>query len=222
MKILVIDDTQVHLDAAVQQLGKDHDLTVCSSHEEAYRLLGEQYADTMSALKEKYKSEGMDNWKAYEKAESESKLPYWDAVLTDLLMPAGKMAQGGEGLKYVGQEMAVGWSLALRAAKMGAKCIAVVTDMDHHHHPASAMLDNLDGHIFEIEGAKMLLTNHVGIVGITGTECSCTECGGSGKKSRTDGSTYDCYYCKNGIDFSKKGKNWEEILSRFTKASEGK
>lgn len=214
MKILVIDDMQVHLAAALQTLA-GHDVTVCGSHEEAYQLLGTQYASNRKALQEQYEREGMDGYDAYQKAQAETKLPYWDAVLSDLLMPAGSMDQGNKGMEYVGKEMAVGWSLALLAARMGAKYVAVVTDMNHHNHPASAMLDAFNRHIFSIDGAKVLMTNSVQKVGITGTECQCEKCHGTGQQSREDGSKYNCYYCKGGVDYSQKGKDWGEILKQL-------
>lgn len=225
MKILVIDDTQVHL-AAAQQTLAGHDVTVCGSHEEAYKLLGVRYdeegimrrlveqglptthQDVDSGNKEAWKSW----WDAYDKAKKESVIPYWDAVLSDLLMPAGSMAQGGEGRRLVGQEMAVGWSLALQAAKNGAKYVAVVTDMNHHCHPASAMLDAFNRHYFSIDDARVLMTNYVSMVGITGTECTCRKCGGTGK---TDGGKYNCCYCKGGMDHSQKGKDWGGILKQL-------
>lgn len=214
MKILVIDDTKSNLVAAVQTI-VGHDVTICSTHEEADNLLSPQYDEKkIKRLKEKYEGDGMDGFAAYVKARNESKMPYWDAVLSDLLMPAGRMNQGDEGLQFVGQEMPVGWSLALRAAMEGAKFVAVVTDMGHHDHPASAMLDSLYKHIFSIDGTKMLMTNRVGSVGIVGTECPCKECGGTRKRRAYDGSQCDCY-CKDGTGFAQRGKNWGEVLKKL-------
>jgi CheY-like chemotaxis protein len=213
MKVLVIDDSQVHLKAALQTL-IGHDITVCSTHDKADELLRQQYDENkVEKLKAQYKVAGIEN--PWSKARVESKLPYWDVVLTDLLMPAGRMAQGGEGLQHVGKEMAVGWSLALRAAKEGAKYVAVVTDTNHHHHPASAMLDDVSGHVFTIDGAKVLMTNRVSLVGIKGTEHACDECGGTGQLARRDGSKYRCYYCENGVDFAEKGKDWGKVLDQL-------
>jgi CheY-like chemotaxis protein len=92
----------------------------------------------------------------------------WDVVLTDLLMPAGRDAQGGVGLQYVGQEMPVGFALALLAALRGAKYVAVVTATNHHNHPASAMLDRLGSSYwrdgmrpnFVINGARAMFVHH--------------------------------------------------------------
>lgn len=211
MKVLVIDDTKAHLQAALQVLS-GHDVTVVSTHEEAYKLLSVQYDEPKrQRLCDQYKAEGrQDYWGASYEG---SRLPYWDAVLCDLLMPAGPMAQG-EGKKYVGQEMAVGWALALKAAQNGAKYVAVVTDMNHHNHPASAMLDPFNRHFFAIDGARVLMTNYVSLIGITDTECTCSKCGGTGKKKESDGSEYECYWCHgSGTDFAVKGKNWGEILN---------
>lgn len=212
MNILVIDDTKVHLTAAKQTL-TGHDVTICTSHDKAIKLLDGRY-DIVEQYRivQRYESEGMKNWEAREKAKSETKLPYWDAVLCDLLMPAGSHNQPEDSI-FVGQEMAVGWSLALQAVVNGAKFVAVATDLGHHSHPASAMLDGLGYHIFEIDGAKMLLTNVVPLVGITGTECICVECNGTGKLSNGYSTCWDCH--GTGKNFAEKGKNWGYILDQL-------
>ncbi len=171
MKVLVIDDTKRHLDAALQTL-VGHDVTVCSSHEEADRLLELQYDKKKeSTLFDQYKAEGIDFYVSIARAKLESRLPYWDAVLCDLLMPAGKMSQNSKGMEFVGQEMSIGWSLAILAAMNGAKFVAVLTDTNHHDHPASALLDKLSGRRFNIAGAKALMSNWGGyVVRIEGIE----------------------------------------------------
>lgn len=217
MKILVIDDTQKHLDAALQSL-INHDVTTCSSHDEALKLLEEKYDNEKKAgLRKKYEESGMDLMDAIGKAKEESVLPYWDAVLCDLLMPAGRDAQG-EGRRFVGQEMPLGWSLALTAAMRGTKYVAVATDMNHHAHPASAMLDRIKEHIFTIDNTQLLMTNEVGEVNLKGTEHTCGECGGTGKMKRDDGSEYRCSDCKDGVAF-EKGKDWNNILDKFLKTN---
>lgn len=217
MKILVIDDTQVHLDSAKQALN-GHDVTYCATHEQAVGLLFKRNnsdENRRNALKNQYEAEGMKWSEASDKADAETLLPYWDVVLSDLLMPAGSMAQGDTGRKYVGQEMAVGWSLALQAARTGAKYVAVVTDMNHHCHPASAMLDRFNRHFFTIDGARVLMTNYVNLVGITGTDSPCGECRGTGKLGQ-----YGCHHCDSpGRVFAKKGKDWGEILEQLLKGT---
>lgn len=215
VKILVIDDTQVHLDAAKQTLG-GHDVTYCATHEQAHGLLAVQFnGERQKALVAQYKAEGMNLNDAWAKADAETKLPYWDVVLSDLLMPAGPMSQGGPGCQYVGQEMAVGWALALQAARNGAKYVAVVTDTNHHHHPASAMLDRFNRHFFTIDGARVLMTNYLQFVGIHGSEGTCPDCHGTGKQG--DGETeWKCFDCRGtGRRYLKQGKDWGKILEQL-------
>jgi len=209
MRILVIDDTAVNLKSAQQTLS-GHDVTVCASYDEALNFL---YHDTEVQKRAfGYQRDGLKT--PYVKAMNETGISYWDAVLCDLRMPAGRDALGGEGMKFIGQEVPVGWSLALVAVEYGAKYAAVVSDMNHHSHPSSAMLDRLKRHIFFVDQAKMLLTNHVSRVGITGTEFTCTTCGGS----RKDG-TSKCWSCNGtGTNFTETGKDWSEILERLIKA----
>lgn len=89
----------------------------------------------------------------------------FEVVLVDLLMPASERQQGPKGKVFLEQEMPVGIFLALLAAKNGAKYVAVLTDSDHHSHPASACFDdfNLEGANhptpFMVAGAKTLLSN---------------------------------------------------------------
>lgn len=215
MKVLVIDDNQTHLKSAHQTL-TEHDLTVCDNHDEALELLQIPYdEEEKERLLTEAKAQEMthEQWnQAYEHILKETRKPYWDVVLSDLLMPAGRNAQGNDGAKYIGQEMPIGWSLALTAAKHGAKYVAVVTDMNHHHHPASAMLDTLNRHIFTIDGARALFTNSVNLVGIAGTEDTCPTC--SGTKKSQYGS--ECWNCKGtGIACRKNGKNWGEIFTQL-------
>ena len=87
--------------------------------------------------------------------------PY-DAVLTDLMLPASSETLGTEAIeKYVGQEMPLGFVIALLAAQAGCQRIAVVTDLNHHQHPMSAALDHLTKP-FQINGAKVIFTNRYG------------------------------------------------------------
>lgn len=188
MRILVIDDTKKHLDAALQTL-VGHDVTIFNNYDKAVELLEEDY-------------------------DGETQLPYWDAVLCDLLMPAGKDCQGRNGLQYVGQEMPVDWSLAIVAATRGARYVAVVTDLDHHSHPASAMIDRIPRRI-KVDGSIVMFTNSVARVGIVGSECDCPTCNGTMKHRLSyDGSENNCS-CKTGKSFSKWGKNWGGILENL-------
>lgn len=168
MRILVIDDDQANRDAAVAQLighevvtaatydqGVDH-FKVKYDDENVERLLAER-----GFVKKEGPSWDADYNKAEEAAKQESIIPCdFDAVLVDLLMPASRHTQGPKGMPFVGQEMPIGIFLVLLAAKSGAKHVALLTDTDHHSHPASACLDPFAYGPINIEGATVLLCNH--------------------------------------------------------------
>lgn len=181
MKILVFDDNQTNRDAAQAQLGNLHDLTVVGTYDEAQKLLLPTTDENRRAeiFEQKYgdrdyaKSEGVSGeerrerigyW--YDEAGKLAKIyPDFDVVLTDLLVPASRQSQGGEGGRLAGVEMSVGVFIGLLAAVKGhAKYVAVFTDSDHHSHPASACFDvfNNDESTptpFTVEGSKVLLSN---------------------------------------------------------------
>lgn len=104
----------------------------------------------------------------------------FDVVLVDLLMP-GKLGACRRSEESYGKEMPIGIFLALLAAKHGAQYVGVLTDSDHHAHPASACFDafnavnavnpekwSSDGPLpkesapipFLVEGAKVSLCNN--------------------------------------------------------------
>jgi len=162
MKVLVFDDDPIHRLSAEFTLS-DYDLTVVGTYDEAEKLLVPEYdyelrrAELKRLLREArlpedynpYREEGAskeDEKKYDELEEMASKLattyPVFDVVMTDLFVPASERAQGGAGLQHVGQQMPLGTTIALLALAVGIKKVAVVTDMNHHHHPASAAFDN--------------------------------------------------------------------------------
>ena len=65
----------------------------------------------------------------------------FDVVLTDLLMPAEGAVLGTKGLQHLGHEMPIGYAVLLRAGMVGVRNAAIVTDTNHHDHPASAAID---------------------------------------------------------------------------------
>lgn len=161
MKVLVIDDNTIHLQAAKETLG-EHELTVVDNYDEAVKYLDREVAhdEIFNELDMRgVKDPGWDNkaarkkyenqWKVVKNELLEKKYFKFDVVLCDLLMPAGEEMQGpNPGQLYghndfVGQMMPVGFALALRAVLHGARYVAVVTATNHHNHPASAMLDRL-------------------------------------------------------------------------------
>ncbi len=57
-------------------------------------------------------------------------------------MPAEPTTLGHEACKeFVGREIAIGFPLILELSRLGIKKIAVATDMNHHKHPMSAVVD---------------------------------------------------------------------------------
>lgn len=212
MKILVIDDSPLHHASARQTLG-GHEVTIASTYDEAHRLLN-----------------GVTEGFTHESGQS------FEAVLSDLLMPASEMTMGPEGEKYVGQEMPVGFALSLMAALNGAKYVAVVTDTNHHDHPASAMLDAFASRCphehgtvgrpprFVINEAKVGYY-HSPMTFVEGT--TCPDCNGTGSKKacycveRNAGSPKpDCDTCKGTGSMcwtcrnsgKQWGKDWGKVL----------
>lgn len=175
MRILVFDDNETHRAAAHAQL-KDHDLTVVGTYDEAQKLLTPQfdYEKASAILKGQfgdfnpYRSDDEAKKAEYFAAKKVANkqattYPDFDVVLSDLLVPASRQAQGS--MELVGKEMPVGIFIGLLAAvKAHAKYVAVFTDSDHHSHPASACFDvfnegETQPTAFVVEGSKVLLSN---------------------------------------------------------------
>jgi len=189
MRVLVIDDNATNREAAKQTI-TGHDLTVVDGWDAAVELLQVRYdeeaiqaklvasgfaptADALSSgFSRPWTQEQKDAWTSwwdeYKKIKQTCRIPYWDVVLCDLLMPASRETMGPDGMPFVGQEMPLGMALALLAALNGAHYVAVVTATNHHHHPASAMLDRLSAAYwddrqepnFVVNGAKAMFVHH--------------------------------------------------------------
>lgn len=249
MRILVIDDTSIHQMSARQTL-VGHELTVVGTYDEAYELLEEPAApwQTVSdeldrrGFKDPYAKETTDVERAdrlMERIKLEKELcppPSFDVVLCDLLMPAGKTQMGPKGMKYVGQEMPVGFALSLMAAIHGAKYVAVVTDTNHHDHPAAAMLDPFLSrcpHKDSTESGPPRFVTNGAIIGyyqspltpVDGTACE--DCNGTGNKNECsckarnggspkpdcdscNGAGHGCWKCRN--TGKQWGKDWGMVL----------
>jgi CheY-like chemotaxis protein len=226
MRILVIDDSQVHLESAKQSL-YGHEITVCPSADEALELLQPRYDEAARKRIREEDDRGVygdrrtdtEAWrKSYYDAMDATRLLYWDAVLSDLLLPAPKYQQGSEGQRHVGKEMPVGWALVLQAALEGAKYIAVVTDTNHHDHPASALMDALGSTSFlNGRGAPKFIINgakagfyHSPMRSVEGTTCHF--CKGVGKEPEKP--ECDCRFCQG--DGKAQGKDWGRVLKALT------
>lgn len=135
MRILVIDDSKTHRDAAVAQLGNDHEVVTASDSNEGLKLLGSGYGH----------------------GEDKSNVHQFDVVLCDLLMPS-------PGRACYSEDMDAGIYLAITAARNGAKYVGLLTDSNHHEHPAADCLDSIERDeswpdVFSIDGALVCLAN---------------------------------------------------------------
>jgi hypothetical protein len=226
MKILVFDDSAIHRKSAELSI-KGHDLTVVGTYDEAQALLTPQfdYEKATAALDSQFgdfnpydkdcdkvrKAEYL----AAKKVENEKATTYpdFDVVLTDLLVPASRQAQG-EGMKFVGQEMPLGSIIALLALVNGVKKVAVVTDMNHHSHPASAAFDCFRE--TNKPGSNIICTNHVGCVMIN--EATGLIVDEKFLESDEGKKMYPYPEGKNWGDrkgLIEGGKNWGEILQQL-------
>lgn len=225
MRVLVIDDTAINLASAKQTL-QGHEVVTCGTYDSAVKLI-ERNAE-YSAVEQECKRRGIqypeqgaghDAYKQYREAHDrvteELRPAPFDAVLVDLLMPAGRDAQGNTGAKYVGTLMPVGYPLALMAALHGAKYVGVMTATNHHDHPASATFDHLGGYDagrgedkkppFTINGARVAFSH---LRSCLVEDTTCTRC--SGVKGAEK-----CYYCDDtGLG---SGKDWGKLLDFLVK-----
>ncbi len=77
----------------------------------------------------------------YDEAERLLGAERFDVFLGDLMLPASSKELSREANRFAGQEMPLGTILALVALLKGVKYVAVLTDTNHHDHPASAAFD---------------------------------------------------------------------------------
>ncbi len=205
MRILVVDDSSVHQQSARQTL-VGHDLTVATSYEEGFNIL--------VPLDDRYVVKG-------------GKGTMFDVVLSDLLMPApGTMLSPKAILEFKDKEQPLGWALVLRAVLNGTRYAAVVSQTDHHDHPAAFALDAIDNANdswgdskyqrgfpmkkpqFDINGAKVGFFHAPTclVEGVYGCRWECNK----GKNSSGE----PCELC-DGTGFTH-GKDWGKVLAVLT------
>lgn len=238
MKILVFDDSPIHRKSAELTL-KGHDLTIVGTYDEAQELLAsnldyEKQNKIISQLLVKAglapdfnlwqaensseEEKGKYNSAYWESEEQATTWPDFDVVLTDLLVPASRQAQGGEGLQFVGQQMPLGTAIALLALCGGVKNVAVVSNENHHHHPASAALDCF-AFPNKMKGYRLMCTNHVDSILVdqkTGEliadeRYKCSAPFEGAEKYPSDNSLP--YPCRKGLESG--GKDWGKILQQL-------
>lgn len=232
MKVLVFDDSAIHRQAALLTLG-EHDLTVVGTYDEAAKLLSAvlDYDEADRLFKERYSGSPYDRdgisdqeretrFAFYKECrEKATRRPDFDVVLTDLLVPASSKAQGPEGMRFVGEEMPLGTAIALRALSVGVKMVAVVTDMNHHNHPASAAFDGF-GPAKKIGDIVMLCTNNVGRIYIDTTTGKAVDSeflrSEEGRKAYPQVDPKG--YSDERVNIEVGGKDWGKILKQLLQA----
>lgn len=224
MKILIVEDDPKHQDAARRLLGEDYELEIISNPDTAKERLEPQFdaAKEAQLLEAAGFPKGFSAWdksvsdetrKKYwdeqRKAHKESRLPFaYDAVLLDLMLPATRAAMGDAGMKFVGQLMPYGYSLAIHAIQNGAKKVGILTETNHHMHPMSAALDSLRlGKVMQIDDSKFVLARELS-ASFMNPEKTCTNCDGSEKNQRGE----NCYYCKGTGKEHFYAKDWKKLL----------
>lgn len=89
----------------------------------------------------------------------------FDMALLDLMMPAADLRTLGKNAKeFQDKELPMGTILAFQALRAGVKKVAVLTDTNHHMHPASAAFDYLGGSNpipICVGDARMFFTNYL-------------------------------------------------------------
>lgn len=133
MKILVVDDSPRNQQAAREQLGDAHELTIVADYRKAASAL--EWAERGT----------------------------FDAVLTDMEIPEraeGGMAHGSGGGATVHWNTAdinsFGFAIALMAVRCGVKRVAMLTSTHHHHGAMASAVFALRGPAFEIDGARVV------------------------------------------------------------------
>lgn len=234
MKILVFDDSREHRQAAHASL-KGHDLTVVGTYDEAQKALvsHRDYEESKRLFAERYSGSPYDGERegisaevreeriAFSKEcdERATTYPDFDIVMTDLLVPASSQALGGEGMRYAGQQMPLGAIIALLALSNGVKNVAVMTDENHHHHPASAAFDCFGKN--RADGVNIVCMNRPEWVKVDESTGEAVDeeflKSDAGKQKYPHLNPEDeewGYGPRKGL---VSGKNWGELLQRLTK-----
>ncbi len=233
MRILIIDDTPANLKAAEQTLA-GHQLTLVGSYDDAYKLLEEPSADYKEVEAELKRlgynrrpdlSQEEKNAFQKEQARLEKELRpagNFDVVLCDMMMPAGKRIQVSNDL--VGQLMPVGFALVLDAVLHGAKYVGMLTDGDHHNHPAVAWIDRLSSYHgwsddpykcparFIVNGATVGYFRGQNTFLVEGETCE--KCKGTRIDDNSEfAGPPVCYACT--ADGKVRAKDWGKVLKRL-------
>ncbi|MCX6766956.1 MAG: hypothetical protein NT170_04260 [Candidatus Moranbacteria bacterium] len=183
MKILVIEDKARHRKSAEKTLA-GHDVTITESFDEAMRLLAirpdeekvklflrEAGFPEPHELKDKDQDRRTAYWTAYHRAEYKFLAPIpFEVVLTDMMMPMSQSRVLRLEFYNPIKQVPYGFIITLKAALLGAKFVAMVTDTNHHAEAMSAALDHIDAYygtatglnpVFTINGARVAFVHAV-------------------------------------------------------------
>lgn len=231
MKILIIEDKAIHVEAAKRTLA-GHDLTIATTADEGLdalithvdyeksNVLRVQYAieagfpaDVRFWGDDRFDAGGNAKLREIEKRAEKEATPTlaFDAVLTDMMLPGSGREMGGDGSRHVGVEAPYGYNFIFRAAHQGVKLIGMLTEGNHHHHPMSAALDGFPlEQPFTLNGSVVVISRELSQqFKVEGEQCK--DCAGSGKK---DG--HNCYTCGGDGVKTFRGKDWGALLSYLT------
>ncbi len=142
----------------------------------------------------------------------------FDAVLTDLMLPYDPEYPYLH--NSIGTEIPLGFVIALKAQMYSIPYVGIVSYGDHHKDVFTGLIEEMSDS-FPIFGGRMIVECYAPLIGILGTEKPHSECGGTGIRTREDGSQYKCPcdgtydgYAK-GIKYTRVGKNWGKILEEL-------
>jgi len=144
MKILIIEDNELHIAAAQEQL-KEHELIICRSYQEAEIAL-------TGCSKSGFSNHWFDS----------DFLPKFDIVLTDLFIPTCNIGVRTktieDAIEKFGAETPYGLVFALVAMRHGIP-VAIVSDNNHHAHPINWALDMMySNSAIDLGGRKIFAT----------------------------------------------------------------
>lgn len=155
---------------------KDHDVTIVSDPdqvsekfqefdwEKIERIMEEKGYDpniNFHRLGDKEKAQYKED---KEDAKSMSRMPKFDAVLLDMLMPATAKSLAGDSKKFVGEPTDYGMFFLWLAVQKGVPLVGILTDGSRHNHPVSATLDYLmyeETKVMTFEKSKVVIARNM-------------------------------------------------------------
>jgi CheY-like chemotaxis protein len=221
VKILLVEDKEEHRQSARETLG-GHDLSIFESFDEV-----RAFFDKCTFIP------GLET--------GPSVVFDFDVVLTDMLMPTDqKRRRNADEASHVERQEPFGFIIALKAALLGAKYVAMVTDTNHHVQGMSSALDCIEQHNhggeyddkpnFSINGAKVLFVHAPLIKDVVGKK-NCEWCHGTGvcRTCKGTGQRDDeyvrglCNVCQEDVGKCRNCKGKKEVdIAAYTRKDWGR